>query len=59
MPFSFRARMTFGYLTSQTGETRRLTHDSQKEEEPTFSPAGDAVAFVRQNNIYTISLNTG
>ncbi len=43
----------------QTGETKRLTDDSQKEEEPTFSPAGDAVAFVRQNNIYTISLNTG
>ncbi len=46
-------------FNAQTGETRRLTHDSQKEEEPTFSPAGDAVAFVRQNNIYTISLRTG
>ena len=43
----------------QTGETKRLTNDSQKEEEPTFSPGGDAVAFVRQNNIYTISLKTG
>jgi dipeptidyl-peptidase 4 len=42
----------------QTGETKRLTHDSQKEEEPTFSPAGDAIAFVRQNNIYTLSLQT-
>jgi dipeptidyl-peptidase-4 len=43
----------------QTGKNRRLTDDSQKEEEPTFSPAGDAVAFVRQNNIYAISLSTG
>jgi dipeptidyl-peptidase 4 len=43
----------------EKGETRRLTHDSQKEEEPTFSPTGDAVAFIRQNNIYTISLRTG
>ncbi|HXH48514.1 MAG TPA: DPP IV N-terminal domain-containing protein [Terriglobia bacterium] len=42
----------------QTGETKRLTNDSQKEEEPTFSPAGDAIAFVRQNNIYTLSLQT-
>ena len=46
-------------LNVQTGETRRLTHDSQNEEEPTFSPAGDRVAFVKQNNIFTISLKTG
>ena len=43
----------------QSGESKRLTNGSEEEEEPTFSPAGDAVAFVRQNNIYTISLKTG
>ncbi|MEJ2010574.1 MAG: DPP IV N-terminal domain-containing protein, partial [Acidobacteriota bacterium] len=43
----------------QTSQTKRLTHDAQKEEEPTFSPTGDRVAFVKQNNIYTLSLKTG
>jgi dipeptidyl-peptidase 4 len=46
-------------LDVQTGETKRLTNDSVKEEEPTFSPAGDVVAFVRKNNLFTISLKTG
>jgi len=41
------------------GETKRLTDDLQKDEEPTFSPTGDRVAFVRQNNLYTLSLKTG
>jgi dipeptidyl-peptidase 4 len=40
-------------------EMRRLTDDPQKEEEPTFSPAGDRVAFVQRNNLYTILLKTG
>ena len=43
----------------QTSQMKRLTHDAQKEEEPTFSPTGDRVAFVKQNNIYTLSLETG
>jgi dipeptidyl-peptidase-4 len=44
---------------AKTGETKRLTHDTEKEEEPTFSPAGHAVAFVKQNDIFTVSLETG
>jgi len=43
----------------QSGETKRLTNDSQREEEPTFSPDGNRVAFVKQNNLYTLSLETG
>src|SRR5690348_18308302 len=32
----------------QSGEPKRLTNNSEDEEEPTCAPAGHAVAFVRQ-----------
>jgi dipeptidyl-peptidase-4 len=43
----------------QTRAFRRLTNDPEAEEVPTFSPAGDRVAFVKNNNLFAIELKTG
>ncbi|MHB8519614.1 MAG: S9 family peptidase [Limisphaerales bacterium] len=43
----------------RTAETRRLTKDPEAELEPTFSPAGDHLAFVKGNNLYDLHLKTG
>jgi len=41
------------------GAPRRLTHDTEAEEMPTFSPDGERVAFIRKNNLFTIDLKSG
>lgn len=46
-------------LAADTGRLRRLTDDQQPDEEPTFSPAGDRLAYVKGNNLYTLDLTTG
>jgi dipeptidyl-peptidase-4 len=38
---------------------RRLTDDAEPDEDATFSPAGDRLAFVRANNLYALDLKTG
>jgi Tol biopolymer transport system component len=38
---------------------QRLTDDPEDKEEPTFSPTGDRVAFVENNNIFSVELATG
>jgi dipeptidyl-peptidase-4 len=42
-----------------SGQLRRLTDDSDEEQEPTFSPTGDCIAFVKKNNLYVLSLKSG
>jgi len=37
----------------------RLTHGSEDEEVPAFSPDGRRIAFVRKNDLYAIDLSTG
>jgi dipeptidyl-peptidase-4 len=45
------------YLYSTAGDTAvRLTNDSGEEEEPTFSPNGAMVAFVRGNNLFVVDI---
>jgi dipeptidyl-peptidase-4 len=39
-----------------SGQKKRLTQDSEPEEYPTFSPPGDAVAFVKKNNLYVVDV---
>ena len=46
-------------LDVQNGQRRRLTDDPEEEEDATFSPAGDRIAFVKGNNLYTEDLKTG
>jgi dipeptidyl-peptidase-4 len=46
-------------LDVESGQQRRLTDDPEEEEDATFSPAGDRIAFVKGNNIYTEELKTG
>ncbi len=46
-------------LTVASGELRRLTSDSAEEEAATFSPTGDRVAYVKNNNIGVLDLRSG
>jgi len=46
-------------LDVASSQRRRLTDDPEEEEDATFSPAGDRIAFVKGNNIYTEDLKTG
>jgi len=46
-------------LAADTGRLRRLTDNRETEEEPAFSPAGDRLAYVKGNNLYTLDLATG
>src|SRR6516225_2183456 len=43
-------------LDVQSGQRRRLTDDPEEEEDAAFSPAGDRIAFVKGNNLYTEDL---
>lgn len=40
-------------------ETRRLTHSDAPEKYATFSPSGDAIAFVREGNLYVVDIGAG
>ena len=42
-----------------SGQPRQLTHDAAAEELPTFSPDGKRLAFVKQNNLFTLNLGSG
>lgn len=43
-------------LETHSGKLQRLTNDSDEEQEPSFSPTGDRVAFVKKNNLYVLNL---
>ena len=48
------------YVTDmQRGTTRRLTQTNARERQPQFSPDASKVYFIRDNNVYSIDLNTG
>ena len=48
------------YVTDmQRGSTRRLTQTNVRERQPEFSPDASTVYFIRDNNVYSIDLNTG
>jgi dipeptidyl-peptidase-4 len=46
-------------LNTATKEFKRLTQTLSEEKNPTFSPDGNSVAFTRDNNLFSIDLNTG
>ena len=46
-------------LDVQKKEFKRLTNNTSEEKNPTFSPAGDWIAFTRDNNLFAIDLTTG
>jgi dipeptidyl-peptidase-4 len=47
------------YLNTETREVKRLTESKSEEENPVISPDGNAVAFTRDNNLYSVELATG
>jgi dipeptidyl-peptidase 4 len=47
------------YLSKKSGKARRLTHSAEREELASFSPDGRMIAFVRNFNIYVISVEDG
>jgi len=46
-------------LDTKKKEFKRLTNNSAEEKNPTFSPDGNYVAFTRDNNLFTIEIETG
>ena len=48
------------YVTDmQRGTTRRITQTNVRERQPQFSPDASKVYFIRENNVYSIDLNSG
>jgi len=47
------------YCDFSAGAARRLTTGAGAEEEPSFSPDGRSVAFVRGNNLYAVGVTGG
>ncbi len=43
----------------ETGETTKLTKSDQKQQYAQLSPSGDKAAFVQNNNLYLVNLETG
>jgi len=43
----------------KTGETSRLTASEEKQQYAKFSPAGDKAAFVQNNNLFLVDLQSG
>ena len=43
----------------ETGETTKLTQSDEKQQYAQLSPAGDKAAFVQNNNLYLVDLETG
>jgi dipeptidyl-peptidase-4 len=46
-------------LDPRTGGLRKLTQDGGEKEVPTFSPAGDRIAFVKKHNLYIVDVKSG
>lgn len=47
------------YYESGMSALRQLTANSQKENNPTFSPDGQSIAFTRDRNLYVLNIKTG
>ncbi|MDZ7291901.1 MAG: DPP IV N-terminal domain-containing protein [candidate division KSB1 bacterium] len=47
------------FLDTQKKEFKRLTQTVAEEKNPTLSPDGNYVAFTRDNNLFSIEVNTG
>jgi dipeptidyl aminopeptidase/acylaminoacyl peptidase len=47
------------YLVDANGRNRRLTETVDREADPTFSTNGEAVFYVRDNNVYALDLASG
>jgi dipeptidyl-peptidase-4 len=43
----------------ETGETRKLTDSEEKQQYAQFSPTGDKAAYVQDNNLFLVDLETG
>jgi dipeptidyl-peptidase-4 len=43
----------------ETGETQKLTQSDQKQQYAKLSPSGDKAAFVQENDLYLVNLETG
>ncbi len=43
----------------KTGKTRKLSRSQKKQQYARFSPAGDKAAFVQDNNLFLVNLETG
>src|SRR5699024_8535514 len=43
----------------ETGKTKKLTQSGQKQQYAQLSPSGDRAAFVQNNNLYWVDLETG
>lgn len=43
----------------ETGETQKLTRSDQKQQYAQLSPSGNKAAFVQDNNLYLVDLETG
>lgn len=47
------------YLNGTEGKARRLTHSEAKEQYSSFSPDGRLIAFIRDFNLYVLSVESG
>ncbi len=47
------------YYEFGADKASRLTNNPEEETNPSFSPDGKLIAFVRQNNLYTVDLTSG
>jgi dipeptidyl-peptidase-4 len=47
------------YLSTEKKQFRRLTESSAEEKNPTLSPDAKAVAFTRENNLFSVDLESG
>jgi len=47
------------WLLAEGAGPRRLTHDADDEESPTFSPDGSRLAYVKKSDLYALELATG
>lgn len=52
-------RENYFVYTIATGEITKLTQSEGKQQYAQFSPSGDKVAYVKNNDLYLVNLNTG
>ncbi len=57
--FLFNKDNDLYYYNQSKNEFRRLTENDAEEDNPTFSPDGNKVAFTRDHNLFVTDLNTG